>query len=302
MTGFREILVPVDFSEGSLMAVRYGRHFARSSSGSVHLLNVLTDPVIYFPDAGTPGVVPPAFLNDAREAAEAALLRLVPDEEAVGYTVTREVIVDSPAEGICQHARRQKADLICIGTHGRTGFSRLALGSVAERVVQHAPCPVLAVRGPGKGDVLIRKILVAVDFSDFTPVLVQHAQRLAQAESAELDFVHVVEVDSPNRSELSADQPGAQDHLNSIRSDAERRLKSLEVPDARICRHVLIGQPFVELVQYASDQKVDLILLGTHGRTGLRHWFLGSVAEMVVRKAGCPVLVVPLQQAPAGTN
>jgi nucleotide-binding universal stress UspA family protein len=302
MATFQNILLPVDFSEGSLEAVRYGRHFAQRSNGCVHLLNVVMDPGIYLPDASLPVVVPPAFLNDARKAAETSLSTLLAADEVEGFTVTREVIIDSPAEGIVQSARSQKSDLICIGTHGRTGFSRLAMGSVAERVVQHAPCPVLAVRGHDKGEVSIRRILLAVDFSDFTPSLLKLAQRLAADESAEIDLVHVVEEYTPNRSEFCADQPIVHDYLESIRIDAERRLAALDVPYAKVARHVLIGRPFVELMKHASDRKIDLILLGTHGRTGLPHWFLGSVAEMVVRKASCPVLVTPLHWSSAGTS
>lgn len=295
MAGFQRILVPVDFSDGSRQAVLFGSYFAARSNGSVHLLNIVADPGMYLPDASMPVVVPSMFLTEAREAAEQELAKLLVGEEGKGLTVTREAIVDSPVEGIVRKARQEQADLICIGTHGRTGFSRLALGSVAERTVQRAPCPILVARGKGKkrADIAIRRIAVAIDFSDFSPGLLHLARQVAIDESVQVDLVHVVEEYSPNRSEFSAGQPIVQDYLRALRSDAEKQLLAIDIPGVRATRHVLLGRPFVEINRHAAENRIDLIIIGTHGRTGLRHWFLGSVAEMVVRKAPCPVLVMP---------
>ena len=303
MAGFQNILIAVDLSEGSRQAILHGSHLAKRSQGNVHLLNVVTDPGLYLSDASVPVIIPPTFLTEVRDAAEQGLAKLLTGDEARTFKVSREVIIDSPAEGIVRIARQRQSDLICIGTHGRSGLARLALGSIAERVVQRAPCPVLVGRSGKEGERnLFRRIAVAIDFSEFSPGLLQLARQVAGTEPVTLDLLHVVEEYPLNRSEFSADEPFVQDDLNARRSDAEKRLAALDVPEATVARRVLLGRPFVEINQYAAENQIDLIIVGTHGRTGLRHWFLGSVAEMIVRKSPCSVLVMPRRETSSTAN
>jgi nucleotide-binding universal stress UspA family protein len=145
-------------------------------------------------------------------------------------------------------------------------------------------------------DVAIRRILVPVDFGDFTAPTLAAAGHLARMEAASLDLVHVMADIVPARSEIPAVYREIEVSHREIRKWAEQELEHLKVPDVPVTRHVLCGAPFVEIVSYAKEHAIDLICLATHGRTGFVHWFLGSVAEMVVRKTPCAVLVLPHPQ------
>lgn len=142
--GIRRILVPVDFSKPSEKALRYAVSFARQFDAKVSLLHVC--PLPYYPNE--PGYIPASFpVDDSSQKAMAARLatdarRLVPP----GILDRTEVRIGSAYDQICATARKLRADLIIISTHGYTGLKHALLGSTAERVVRHAPCPVLVVR------------------------------------------------------------------------------------------------------------------------------------------------------------
>jgi nucleotide-binding universal stress UspA family protein len=136
------------------------------------------------------------------------------------------------------------------------------------------------------------RILAPTDFSDHSGQAVQYACELAKRFGAELRLLHVVQ---PPSSVIAYGAPVPEEVLHP-QSEAQKELESLEVPDAeqirQVVREIQSGPPFVEIVRYAKANDVDLIVMGTHGRTGIVHALLGSVAEKVVRKAPCPVLTV----------
>ena len=148
MIRIKNVLVATDFSEPSTVALDYGRELARTYEASLHVLHVTEDLRWRFAADATP-----AFPADAQEAIEAAararMNALLTDEDRA-QLYARAVVQTavSPAESIVEYARTEAVDIIVIGTHGRSGFSRVLMGSVAERVVRLAPCPVLTVRHP----------------------------------------------------------------------------------------------------------------------------------------------------------
>lgn len=144
MIDLKTILVPTDFSKHSQTALNYGVAFAQKFGARLHLMHVMQDLALFFPDAVT--VVPPT--DQLNTAVQAALERLVRENHLEGQNVQLVVRTGSPFHEIAQYARDEAIDLIILGTHGRGGLMHLLMGSVAEKVVRKAPCPVLTVRDP----------------------------------------------------------------------------------------------------------------------------------------------------------
>lgn len=143
----------------------------------------------------------------------------------------------------------------------------------------------------------LKRILFATDFSTNSKHAMDVACALADQFQAELHILHVMQDNPfPVVTEPTGvyGLPANYEHL--VRASAERSLSELPDPSwggrQRVVRGLRQGSPFVEIVRYARENNVDLIVIGTHGRSGLSHVLLGSVAEKVVRKAGCPVLTV----------
>jgi len=148
---FTRILVPTDFSAPSKAALALAKRMATTSGASLHLIHVLQDPfaaAAYTTDVYTP--LPEGIRESLLEGAEALLeAQLTPDERA-SFRSTELVVFGTPARDIVDHAAAHDIDLIVMGTHGRGAVQHLLVGSVAERVVRTAACPVLTVRDTGK--------------------------------------------------------------------------------------------------------------------------------------------------------
>ena len=144
MITIRRILVPTDFSECALPAVRYAAELADKFAAELVLLHVVSDAVLALPDAVMP--TPATDLHALTEAGKTGLANLIAAEKLERLNPRPEVRLGSPAAEIIAAATDLHADLVCIGTHGRGGIARVLLGSVAELVVRQAPCPVLTVR------------------------------------------------------------------------------------------------------------------------------------------------------------
>ena len=144
------ILVPTDFSDFSKPAMQYGCAIAARFGAELHLLHVVADPAMLVPEAA-------AFSVEAMQAqsevlvedAKAALQKLPPDNWEDGKPIFRDVRVGPAFMEIIDYAREKSIDLIVIGTHGRSGLMHILMGSVAERIVRKAPCPVLTVKPEG---------------------------------------------------------------------------------------------------------------------------------------------------------
>ena len=144
MLQFKSILAPTDFSEHSEAALRYAVAFADEFGCSVHLFHAVEHPTQY----GFGGVNPDELQQSLRQEANRKMDELHDTWSAYNFPVHREIRVGNPFAEIIRYARDQSIDLIVMGTHGRTGAKHVLVGSVAERVVQKAPCPVLTVRHP----------------------------------------------------------------------------------------------------------------------------------------------------------
>lgn len=142
----------------------------------------------------------------------------------------------------------------------------------------------------------LQRILIPTDFSDYSKVAVRYAHALAERFGAELHLLYVLQdlvalVPEPG---LAFAPQG--DYMAELRTSAEKGLAELiqseKLQDVTVVPKTTEGTPFVEIIRYSKDNEIDLIVMGTHGRTGLTHALLGSVTEKVVRKSPCPVLTV----------
>lgn len=149
MIQMKRILVPIDFSEFGKHSIRYGCEFAKKFSAEIHLLNVVEDIYPIIPEPGTASPITGEYLIGLKESSERAIENLPEADWQADLKVVRSVVSGTPFLEIIRYARRENIDMIVIGTHGRSGLIHALMGSVAEKVVRKAPCPVLSVRPEG---------------------------------------------------------------------------------------------------------------------------------------------------------
>lgn len=147
MIRLKKIMVPTDFSEPSESALKYARAFAEQFGATLHLLHVIEDPFLYAPTSEG-FVVPPHLHEEMETAARDRLNNALSPAEAEKFQAQLVLKHGSPFVEAVRYAREQDIDLIVMGTHGRGPIAHMLMGSVAEKVVRKAPCPVLTVRHP----------------------------------------------------------------------------------------------------------------------------------------------------------
>jgi nucleotide-binding universal stress UspA family protein len=295
----RSILCPVDFSEPSRGALRAAWGLARSLHARFFVLHVVDD---RFAQPLTPLSVFERIRQDVRSEAEARLGAFVEAALPTWPMPERFVRWGAPADEIVSEIGRSAPDLVVLGTHGRSGLERFAVGSVAEKVVRASPVPVLTVRGGGSWTLVNgsrggaeRKILLATDLSEHAARAASLAAWFAATFDAELSVLHVV-VPAPDLSDPIG-VPLPIDFTGKRENDARARLdewSSRFLPtDTRRRNDVVVASSAVEgIVREAAAQRVDLVVLGTHGWGLFHRALLGSVAARTLRRAPCPVLTL----------
>ena len=286
----RNVLVPTDLSPAAEQAFGPAAALALRFGATITVVQVTADADA--PDAGR------VVRTDGPDIGDEAF-ELVP-------VVDVEVEASDVAAALAEQVRRTGADLVVMGTHGRSGLSRLRLGSVTEDLIRSASCPVLAVRA----DVALdgwhpSRVLAAVDPVDLAPaalgpaglgaedvpVPVQLAADLAAAFEADLDLVTVAE----------GSVDGAYPSLRRCAAGLLAltvRLSYSDPAPRRIAYSVRQGTPAAVVVAEAERSGAGLVVVGTHARRGLRRLALGSVAESVSQSSSCPVLIAnPLAAA-----
>ncbi len=224
-----------------------------------------------------------------REAAQRAADRAAD----AGLEATTAVVEggQTPHDAILAHAAEAGADLLVLGTHGRTGIGRWVMGSVAEQAVRESPIPVLTVHGETVLDADIESVLVPTDGSAHAEAAADHAIALAAATGAALHVVHVVDLGMIGDGTAIG---GALDALEEAGQAAvDRIVDRAEAADiGTIQASVLSGRAYRAITDYADEADVDYVVMGTHGRTGMERFLLGSVTERVVRLSDVPVITV----------
>ena len=147
----QRILWPTDFSPLSLHGARYARGFCELFNADLHVIHVLQPPITADVSVMLPTDVPVACTDrEHEEACRDSLDRVIKDNFPAIGSITQQLCVGNPWSSICDYAREHDVDLVVVTTHGRTGLPHVLLGSTAERIVQHAPCPVLVIKNPEK--------------------------------------------------------------------------------------------------------------------------------------------------------
>jgi nucleotide-binding universal stress UspA family protein len=229
----------------------------------------------------------------------ATLEKMVEEAARQGIRARHDVVEGTAAEVICDTADSVGADLIVVGSHGRTGIKRYFLGSVAERVVRMASCSVLVARKPMITEHGFHHVLVPTDFEEGSREALLQARALA-ADDAVIDIVHCWFVDGVIDGSLEPGATGAvyTSMVDTVLEDARQngqKLVDLVAGDGRqINFHIHEGRPAgaVQTFMEEQDSAYDLVAVGTHGRRGIERVLLGSVAEATVRYSPCSVLVV----------
>lgn len=293
---FERILVPVDFSDHCLAAFGHAAMFARAFRSTLELVHVVelaahTPPAFW---TGEPGLAT-ELERLALENAEAAFQKLLaaPDVASVPALETR-VLAGALPGAIIDRASESGAGLITISTHGRTGFSRWLMGSVSERLLRAASCPVLVARATtGASTPALRRLLVAVDFSERSRRALQVAGELADRFGASLEVLYVWT--PPFYEGLSVSHAGLFDTIrDKARGELDRFVEAAGLaPSVAVARVVESGSPAARISERASETEPDLLVLGSHGHGALGRLVLGSVAETTVRYAPCTTLVIP---------
>ena len=285
MLTFRTILFPTDFSECAEHAFAQAAALAAQYDAELHVLNVVVphhedpdNPMNYLQDLDLS-----VMKQDVVGTHQHDGVRLVHDQH-IGL---------SPAAGILEYADRHDVDLIVMGTHGRRGVGRLLMGSVAEEVVRLSTCPVLTVGAADDCKRPIHRVLAPVDFSESSQAVLTHAKELAAAFDAHLDVLHILtEVSMPGVYGIDTIQIATPEVRQRVREGLIAAIEDSPGADVPYEVHLMVGFPARDSVDFAELHQTDLVVLATHGRTGLKRLMLGSVAENIVRLAPCPVFTV----------
>ena len=320
------ILCPTDFSETSAHATELAIVVAGFFKARIWALHVLSPMLMALPglaasSAAEASAAPDEGKSDgapseqaragAGRAARAEMAQLrqrvaAPFEAALATGLGVDVTIDvgHPTARILERAATLPADLIVMGTHGTSGFEHLVLGSVTEKVLRRAPCPVLTVppRAQATSQVPFQRMLCAIDFSASSLAALQYAVSLARQSNAALTLLHVLEWpwDEPPAPKIEDLPPAQGSALAEFRRycevSAQTRLQSL-VPHSAPLGHpptarLRSGKPHVQILEVAAEEHSDLVVIGVQGRNPLDRALFGSTANQVVRRATCPVLTL----------
>jgi nucleotide-binding universal stress UspA family protein len=294
MTRITRVLCPIDFSETSRHAFDHAAAVARWYEAPLTLMYVF---------ASLPTLdLPPLVLEPEQRERLVQQMRQwtagLPSSLPIDIRVEQAEYVH---EEILQQVSATHSDLLVLGTHGRSGFERFFLGSVAEKVIRKAPCPTLVVppRAPDvapASPIYFRRILCPTDFSPCSLRALEYACSLAQEADATLTLLHVIDIPP----ELREDAVVADFDVDRIRAAAEaearRRLRELVSDETRtyctVHTAVVEGLGYREVLRQAAEDRSDLIVMGVRGRGALDLLVFGSTTYRVIRAATCPVLIV----------
>jgi nucleotide-binding universal stress UspA family protein len=293
----RHVLCATDFSEFSARALEHAAALARAFDAELTIAHaypymaVMGGDALYFP-SGLP-------LDDTTRAGlMGALESAAQPARAAGVKTTLVLLEGDPAEEIARRARTVRTDLVVMGTHGRRGFERFVMGSVAARVVSRAPCAVLTVPRPPEGALpgapSYARIVCAVDLWAADPPL-EAAAALARTMKGSVIALHVVEGLPEHETTARTAHIDWPDFIELVVQDARRRLRQAverHGTDGAFDQLVLCGKAYRDIVDVATARSAGLIVMGAHARNPLERLFVGSTATHVLRLAPCPVLTV----------
>lgn len=292
----KKILVGTDYSQQAIEAVGHAVAIAQACDAELRIVHVLPSIPL---DPPYPVGTGSLYRNQTREILEQGqkqLAREVGRWSHVDVELSHDLVIDLAAPGILAAAESYGADLIVVGTHGRTGVTRFLLGSVAQKVAQRATCDVLVTRGPIPKSGY-REVLVPTDFSQLSRIALARAHELVANEGS-IHLLHcwqlpggTVDYWGPAAANLSeAMQKAAQELAAAMMSPYKEKLATVAFQQKQAdARH--------GIRESLDEERYDLVVMGSHGRTGLSRLLLGSVAQATIRHAPISVYVARQESA-----
>jgi nucleotide-binding universal stress UspA family protein len=293
---FTRVLCPVDLSDLSMRALAHAAAIARWYDAALTVLHVVPS---FEPRQLRTGTIGDAVQFVQPMPRDEVMRELRSAVRGAGLDVPHATMAAEEGDAaatIVDQAAALQANLVVLGTHGRSGVDRLLLGSVTEKVLRKAPCAVLTVP-PRAGDtpqapVAFKSILCAVDFSPSSLLALGFALDLARQAGGRLTMLHSIEW-------LAEDDIARTDVLalrDELKERARMRLRQAVGDESRtwceITETVTMGRSHREILRHADSGRADLVVMGAQGRGGAGLLLFGSTTEQVVRAAGCPVLTV----------
>lgn len=300
MLKIKKILFPTDFSKCAGYALNQVLLYARSYKAELHILHTIVfqkdDPFIA------------AALNtDAERTREKFTLigtdkinHMIEAFPTSGIKIKKITLLGTAvAPSIVVYSKENEIDLIIMGTHGRRGLSHLLLGSVAEEVIRTSKLPVLTIRQieENKQAKQIKNILVPIDFSIHSQRALVYAKEIASFYKARLQLLHIIELNfHPSPAFYMANRQSLFDLAPDVWDDSKKELsrlvRSSHGPNVEADLFIVEGYAQRDILAFAESHHSDMVVLSSHGLTGLDRFMLGSVAEKVIRRAPCPVFIV----------
>ena len=297
MKKIRRILFPTDFSDCAKQALGHAISLANHFGADLTMTHIITmfDDDPYNPDRQFPDISEYYDFLESRASDhfEEELNAKSLKDLNVDYIVKRGF---SPAEEILDLIREREIDLVAVGTHGRKPLAHFFLGSVAEKIVERAPCPVLISRIMPTTYELVssyKRILVPTDFSEHSKKALELALAIIPSKEGQLDVLHVVD-DNIFPAYFVNGQSSIFNLMPDLRKRSREALENFAPRDSSVktVLELRAGRIVGEIVNYAESNHVDLIVMGTRGLSEIEQLLLGSVAERVIRKVFCPVVTV----------
>lgn len=288
---FSRILVPLDGSALAESALSLAEQFIEGSEGRLILLRVVpyftvlaADPLLY------------EEMNRLGEDEALAYLRSIRNELPDPGKADIVCQVGSAADSILQYSMENDVDLIVMSSHGRSGINRWVYGSVAERIMSQAPCPTLIINArQSSQEGAPSKILVPLDGSGLAEQALHPALDLAQLLDAELYLLSVTtsgELRIETASEAGAFADIENGEVVKAKDYLQDLAENLDYQKVNCAVEIASGSVAEAIMDYAAENGMELIIMSSHGRTGLKRWVYGSVAEKVLRGACCATMIV----------
>lgn len=294
MRQVNRILCPLDLSDTSRHAADHAVLLASWYGAKITALHISNPVVIPATDFTVAGMGPSLILteDDIKQLRE-QIAACFPTAKSSNL----DIVIDGgpPANAILDRARTLPADLIVIGTHGIGGFEHLVLGSVTEKVLRKAACPVMTVPPHSRttSKLPFKRLLCPIDFSDSSLSALEFAFSIAQEGEAELTILHVFDAGDEPLTNRPINVP---EYRLQMEHDFTEKLEALVPASTRTwCNphtRVAHGKPYREILGAATEDSADLIVMGVHGRNALDLMLFGSTTNQVVRRATCPVLTL----------
>ncbi|WP_336329842.1 universal stress protein [Haloarcula sp. CGMCC 1.2071] len=289
------ILVPTDGSDGARIGARRGIDLAATIGADLHVLSAVDSRDIE-PDLNSDGQTDRERLLEAEaERAVDSIARLA--RAHLSRQITTAVESGIPFQVINDYVDTHDIDLIGMGTQGRTGFERVVLGSVAEKTLRTADVPIVTVTPDGDiveiGDQRYDNVLLPTDGSEGAELAIEWGITLAEVFDATIHTMYSVDT-----SRFGGVEGAAEIH-DALEQTGQEALETVHerARDAgvSVAGNIASGPAARTILSYSEEHDIDLIAMGTHGRSGLTRYLTGSVTETVVRNAAVPVCCVPMQ-------